>query len=101
MLNKTLESAGCPEYVEELPTRSFVDAFQLLGETPHLRREMIKSVQLWLDENPKICGNKDPKIIVNFLRGCKFNLHNTKKKIKKYVLEIGNRRRNSLSKFDK
>lgn len=69
-------------YVKELDEKCYMDAHLLLGETPKLRNDLIQGIQEWLGENPKINGDPNPKVVLCFLRGCKFNLDKTKKKIK-------------------
>lgn len=75
-------------YEETLPIKCYVDAQKLLGETRDLRTDSISRISEWLEENPKINGHNDPTTILFFLRGCKFNLDKTKKKIKWQVFVV-------------
>lgn len=55
-----------------------------LNETETKRNESVKEIQNWLEENPKINGNYDEESILPFLRGCKYDMAKTKKKIENY-----------------
>lgn len=68
-------------YQETLKKELYEDAFKLLGETAEVRNEQILIIQKWLADNPNINGQTDPRTIIFFLRGCKFDLEKTKKKI--------------------
>lgn len=72
----------CSVYQEVLSDQFYADAFQLLGETRELRNEQVEVIQKWFLDNPKINGQNDPRTILFFLRGCKFNVDKAKKKIK-------------------
>lgn len=69
-------------YQEVLSKEFYEDAFKLLGETSEIRNEQILIIAKWLDENPNINGHNDPRTIIFFLRGCKFDVEKTKKKMK-------------------
>lgn len=55
-----------------------------LGETNQNRDKCILEIRKFLEENPKINGKSDNYTILQFLRRCKFDLDETKKKIKKF-----------------
>lgn len=69
-------------YKEVLPAKCYEDALKLLGETKRLREDSIIAIHKWLNEHPEINAHNDPATIIFFLRGCKFDLEKTKKKIK-------------------
>lgn len=52
-----------------------------LGESENVARESVLKIQQFLKENPWINGQTDPRSIVHFLRSCKFNIEQTKKRI--------------------
>lgn len=64
----------CPKYYEA--------ANKLLGETREVRNEQVQVIQRWLAENPQINAHNDPRTIIFFLRGAKFDVDKAKKKIK-------------------
>lgn len=59
-------------------------AKEQLNETKLKRFESVREIQKWLEENPKINSNKNEEAILPFLRGCKYDMERTKKKIKNY-----------------
>lgn len=69
-------------YQEELLPQCYEDAFKLLGETRKLREELVPVIQQWLRSNPHINAHNEPKTILSFLRGSKFDVEKTKQKIK-------------------
>lgn len=69
-------------YQEVMPPKCYEDAKKLLGETRNLRDEQIQVIGQWLRENPQVNGHNDPRTIIFFLRGCKFDVEKAKKKIK-------------------
>ena len=71
-----------PVNEESLPKQCNEDAFQLLGERKSLRNQQIQLIQKWLQENPQVNAHPDPRTIIFFLRGCKFDVDKAKKKIK-------------------
>lgn len=78
-----ISSGSGPRLYQEVLTKTvYEDAFKLLGETPEIRNEQILIIQKWLDENPHINGHNDPQTIIFFLRGCKFDVEKTKKKMR-------------------
>lgn len=61
-------------------------AEQFLGEDEQVKKDGIAEIQRFLSENPQIgLDPKDIRTITIFLRGCKYRLDRTKKKITKYV----------------
>lgn len=56
----------------------------VLGETDEARKSSIREIQSFIAENSQISDEKfDERTILVFLRGCKFNIEKTKKKISK------------------
>jgi hypothetical protein len=61
-------------------------AKEYLGEDDVVKKESIIEIQQFLSENPHIqLDPKDIRTITIFLRGCKYRLDRTKKKIARYV----------------
>lgn len=69
-------------YREVLSAKCYEDALKLLGERPKIRNEQVQIIHRWLLENPNVNAHNDPRTIIFFLRGCKFDVEKTKKKIK-------------------
>lgn len=55
-----------------------------LNETEESRTSGIQSILQWIEANPAINAKPDPKSILAFLRGCKFNLDHTQEKLTNY-----------------
>ncbi|KAB7502485.1 Alpha-tocopherol transfer protein-like [Armadillidium nasatum] len=52
-----------------------------LHEDPERRQKDIEYIREWLQKQPHITARTDDWTILRFLRGCKFSLENTKKKL--------------------
>ncbi|XP_031349749.1 retinol-binding protein pinta-like isoform X2 [Photinus pyralis] len=61
-------------------------AVQELGEVPSRRAEDIECIREWLKKNHCLKSRIDNQWILSFLRGCKFSLESTKKKITHYYM---------------
>lgn len=76
----------CAKYEEKLPAHNYEYAEKVLGETKENRDRCLMEIQKWLDDNPKINANRDPTSLIHFLRGAKFQMEKTKKRIETYVI---------------
>ena len=65
----------------ELDPKDLEFAENNFGETDEIRSSSISELRAWLEENPKVNAHTDQDSLLYFLRGCKFNLELTKKKI--------------------
>ncbi|KAB0794538.1 hypothetical protein PPYR_11653 [Photinus pyralis] len=65
-------------------------AEKFLNETEENYNAIIE-IRQWLDTLPHLNAKKDDKSILCFLRGCKFNLELTKKKMKNFYVMKGER----------
>ncbi|KAL7647540.1 UNVERIFIED_CONTAM: hypothetical protein RMT77_001140 [Armadillidium vulgare] len=52
-----------------------------LHEDPERRQNDIEYIREWLQKQPHITARTDDWTILRYLRGCKFSLENTKKKL--------------------
>ena len=52
------------------------------GETPELLASSLQEIKAWIVETPHLHSiNQEDKSLTGFLRGCKFNIEKTKKKL--------------------
>lgn len=56
-------------------------------EDAEIVAKQIEDINEWLEENPEINAMKCDARNLMFLRGCKYNLDKTKKKIRRLVLK--------------
>lgn len=73
MFNKVIVDNSAVEYAKNN-----------LNETETKRKDYVKEIRKWFDDNPNLNGNKDEEAIIPFLRGCKYDLEKTKKKLSNY-----------------
>ncbi|KAK9880116.1 hypothetical protein WA026_008631 [Henosepilachna vigintioctopunctata] len=73
-------------YVCELPIVVQNYAEKMLNETEVARQNGFKEIKKWAADNPHLHIRTDEKYILPFLRGCKFNLDKTKKKMENFYL---------------
>lgn len=71
------------EYRSQLSETCLKFAEDDIGETEDRRQESLDLIKAWLDENPEINANPDPKSLMYFIRACKFDIERTKENIKK------------------
>ena len=62
--------------------RAYAETF--LNETEVNRAESLRQLRDWLHENPNIGAKTDDLSLLAFLRGCKFDLDRTRRKIREY-----------------
>lgn len=64
-------------------------AVENLNETEESARRGIEEILSWIKDTPGLNAKKDDRSILAFLRGCKFNLELTKKKMRNfYVMKV-------------
>ncbi|KAK5644460.1 hypothetical protein RI129_005760 [Pyrocoelia pectoralis] len=66
-------------------------AEKFLNETEENKYKAIEEIKQWLDTLPHLRAKKDQASILCFLRGCKYNLELTKKKIQNFYVMKGER----------
>lgn len=55
-------------------------AKEQLNEDPEKTQEFVEMFREWIKKSPHLKGRTDDQFLVNFLRGCKFNMERTKQK---------------------
>lgn len=58
-------------------------ALEYLGESEEVAAASVLEIQKFLTDNPEINAHADPRSILCFLRSCKFNVEQTKIRIKR------------------
>lgn len=73
-------------YQSSLDEAAKAFALENLGESDEVAKESLKEIQSFVKENPNINAPiHDLRMLMYFLRGCKFNTEQTKGRIKKLV----------------
>lgn len=68
-------------YKETLPNEMYDYAREHLGETEESRQDSLLELNEWLDANPQIYANRDPVVLIHFLRGSKFRMEKAKRRL--------------------
>jgi len=72
-----------PDYVCSLPAHVQEVARKELGEDEFLRNQSLEAIRHWIKKQPHLQNFpiQDTKLLLQFLRGCKFSLEKTKTKL--------------------
>jgi hypothetical protein len=55
-----------------------------LNEVPNRLQDDVLAIRLWLSQNPSMKSRDNDQFLVGFLRGCKFSLEKTKRKLEMF-----------------
>ncbi|KAJ9598893.1 hypothetical protein L9F63_026571 [Diploptera punctata] len=67
-----------------LPPNAIQHAIECLNEAEEKRDQCIHEILEWLQTQSNLRARNDPVNVVRFLRGCKFDIERTKRKITNY-----------------
>lgn len=56
-------------------------AYEELGETPEIISQDLQTLKSWIEQQPYLRVRTDDQFLVQFLRGCKYDLEAAKKKV--------------------
>ncbi|GAB0090860.1 hypothetical protein DMENIID0001_056280 [Sergentomyia squamirostris] len=70
--------------IRPLPEHLALKAETELNEVPERIEEDLNALKTWIEQHPYLRSRTDDQFLVGFLRGCKYSLEKTKKKLDLY-----------------